>query len=70
MQKGAYYGIHDIVIISEIEIVLAQYDGAISHWKKENDIWMCQNVFPIHTDWVWTIKYYSPYIIILLFDNH
>lgn len=69
MHEGAYYGIHDIVIISETEIGLAQYDGSISYWKKENDSWICQKVFPIHTDWVWTIKYYFPYIISCSYDG-
>ena len=69
MHEGAYYGIHDIAIVSEIEIVSAQYDGSISYWKKENDSWICQKVFPIHTDWVWTVKYYSPYIISCSYDG-
>lgn len=32
--RGSYNGVHSIDIVSDNELLIAQYDGAISYWKK------------------------------------
>lgn len=57
---GTYDGIHHIENISSRELLLAQYDGSISHWifSDKNKEWRCMDVYPIHHDWVWKTRYY------------
>ena len=58
---GTYDGIHHIEIISQTELLLSQYDGSVSHWEynKNNQEWLCKDVYPIHKDWVWKARYYN-----------
>lgn len=59
IHKGSYDGIHYVDVIKENEILLAQYDGSVSHWKRnKNGVWRCINVFTIHKDWVWKVQHY------------
>ena len=73
---GTYDGIHHIENISSTELLLAQYDGSVSHWKYNNKSqeWRCMDVYPIHHDWVWKTKYYmdenrTPYFFSCSYDG-
>lgn len=55
-QKGTYDGIRYIEPISDHELLAAQYDGSVSHWKIVFGDWRCCGVFHIHDRWVWKVK--------------
>lgn len=55
--KGSYNGVHSIDMISEKELLIAQYDGSVSYWKKNSKGWHCKDVFPIHSRWVWKVQH-------------
>lgn len=45
-------------MISEKELLIAQYDGSVSYWKKNSKGWRCKDVFPIHhSRWVWKVQH-------------
>lgn len=59
LHKGSYDGIHYVDVIRDNEILIAQYDGAVSQWKKSRrGFWRCINVFDIHKGWVWKVQHY------------
>ncbi len=57
--RGSYNGVHSIDIVSDNELLIAQYDGAISYWKKNKKGWRCRDVFRIHSGWVWKVQHYK-----------
>lgn len=57
--RGSYNGVHSIDIVSENELLVAQYDGSISYWKKNKKGWRCRDVFHIHSGWVWKVQHYK-----------
>lgn len=57
--KGAYNGIHSIDWIQKKELLVAQYDGSVSHWKRNQKGWRCRDVFHIHNGWVWKVMHYK-----------
>lgn len=57
IHKGSYDGVREVYFINENEIILAQYDGSVSVWRKIYNRWECENVYSIHNDWVWNVKH-------------
>lgn len=55
--KGSYNGVHSIDMINEKELLIAQYDGSVSYWRKNSKGWRCKDVFPIHSGWVWKVQH-------------
>lgn len=56
--RGSYNGVHSIDIVNDNELLIAQYDGSISYWKKNKKGWRCRDVFHIHSGWVWKVQHY------------
>lgn len=64
LHRGSYDGIHSIDIISNRELLIAQYDGSVSHWiRNRSGAWLCCDVFHIHNTWVWKVQHFYK-------DNH
>lgn len=57
--NGSYYGVHYIEVVNEKEILTANYDGSVSDLIKDENGWQVSNVYPIHNDWVWKVKYFK-----------
>lgn len=60
LHKGSYDGVHSIDVISRDEVLIAQYDGSVSYWRKnKSGEWLCSDVFHIHNGWVWKVQHYK-----------
>ena len=71
--RGAYHGVHAIDIINERELLVAQYDGSVSYWKKGQKGWKCRDIFHIHNGWVWKTMFFregeTPYFLSCSYDG-
>lgn len=71
---GNNNGIHELFLYDDSTAFCALYSGEVSLWQRgSNEGWHCTNVYPVHTNWVWSVKTHSVgnnvYLITASYDH-